>query len=79
LKTYQPEYALIAHETRKEHRKELANMLAQIAMERAARLPPPAPSVSLEAQFRTTIQCIREDLQTAKEVQAGQVLRWLRN
>ena len=41
MRTYQPERALIARETHEENQKELARILDQIAMERAARLPPP--------------------------------------
>ena len=51
MRTYQPERALIARESRNENRNEMAKMLGQIAVERAARLPVP-PSVSLEAQFQ---------------------------
>jgi hypothetical protein len=77
LRTYQPERALIARETRKDNRDELAKMLAQIAMERAARLPPPILPVSLEAQFQESIRKIREDVQRAKDVQSARILRWL--
>jgi len=79
LRTYQPERALLARETRNENRKELSNMLSQIAIERAARLPPPAPLFSLEAQFQKSIQRIRVDVQQAKDVQTAYVLRWLRS
>ncbi len=75
MRTYQPERALIARENRRENRKELANMLGQIAMERAARLPPP----SLEAQFQESIRKIREDVQRAKDVQSAHILRWLQS
>jgi hypothetical protein len=78
LKTYQPERALIARETRKENRDELAKMLAQIAMERAARLPPSLP-VSLETQFQISIHRTREDVQRAKDVQSAHILRWLQS
>jgi hypothetical protein len=74
LRTYQPERALLVRETRIENRKELANMLDQIAMERAARLPP-----SLEAQFQESIRKIREDVQRAKDVQTADILRWLQS
>jgi hypothetical protein len=67
---------LIARETRKENRNELAKILGQIAMERAARLPPP---VSLEAQFQMSIHRTREDVQRAKDVQAAHILRWLQS
>ena len=43
MRTYEPERALIARETYEENRKDLAKMLDQIAMERAARLPPSFP------------------------------------
>jgi hypothetical protein len=79
LRTYQPEHALIARETRKDNRDELAKMLAQIAMERAARLPPPILSVSLEAQFQMNIHRIRKDIQRAKDVQSAHILRWLQS
>jgi hypothetical protein len=69
---------LIARETRKENRDELAKMLGQIAMERAARLPV-LPSVSLEAQFQISIHRIREDVQRAKDVQSAHILRWLQS
>jgi hypothetical protein len=79
LRTYQPERALIARETRRENRKELAIMLGQIAMERAARLPPSIPPISLEAQFQMSIHRIREDVQRAKDVQTAHILRWLQS
>ncbi len=75
MRTYQPERALIAHEIRNENRRELADMLGQIAMERAARLPPPL----LEAQFQESIRKIREDVRRAKDVQSAHILRWLRS
>jgi hypothetical protein len=75
LRTYQPERALIVRESRRENRKELADMLGQIAMERAARRPPP----SLEAQFQESIRKIREDVQRAKDVQSAHILRWLQS
>jgi hypothetical protein len=77
LRTYQPERALIARETYLENRDELAKMLAQIAMERAARLPPSVLPVSLETQFQISIHRTREDLQRAKDVQSADILRWL--
>ena len=80
MRTYQPERALIARETRNENRNEMAKMLDQIAMERAARLPPPSiPQVSLEAQFQMSIHRIREDVQLAKDVQTAHILRWLQS
>ena len=79
MRTYQPERALIARETRKENRNELAKILGQIAMERAARLPLPIPPVSLEAQFQMSIHRTREDVQRAKDVQAAHILRWLQS
>jgi hypothetical protein len=79
LRTYQPEHALIARENRNENRDDLAKMLAQIAMERAARLPPPILPVSLEAQFQESIRKMREDVQHAKDVQSAHVLRWLQS
>jgi hypothetical protein len=77
LRTHQPERALIARETHLENRDELAKMLAQIAMERAARLPPSVLPVSLEMQFQISIHRTREDLQRAKDVQSADILRWL--
>jgi hypothetical protein len=79
LKTYQPERALIARQTRKENNDELAKMLAQIAMERAARLPPSLLPVSLETQFQISIHKTREDIQRAKDVQSTHILRWLQS
>jgi hypothetical protein len=80
LRTYQPEYALIAHETREENRKQLADMLRQIATERAARLPPPPPELtSLETQFQVSIRNGLRDVQRAKDVQSTHILRWLRS
>jgi len=75
LRTYQPEHGLIARENRRENRQELADLLGQIAMERAARLPPP----SLEAQFQESIRKIRLDVQRAKDVQSAHILRWLQS
>jgi hypothetical protein len=72
LRTYQPERALIARETREENRRELARVLDQISRERASRLPTPPP-VSLEVQFQMSIHRIREDVQTAH------ILRWLQS
>ena len=79
MKTYQPERALIARETRKENNDELAKMLAQIAMERAVRLPPSLLPVSLETQFQISIHTTREDIQRAKDVQSAHILRWLQS
>ena len=79
MRTYQPERALIARETHKENRDELAKMLAQIAMERAARLPPSILPVSLEAQIQESIHRIREDVQRAKDIQSAHILRWLQS
>ena len=79
MRTFQPERALIARETRKENRDELAKMLAQIAMERAARLPPSILPVSLETQFQISIHRTREDVQRAKDVQSAHILRWLQS
>ena len=79
MRTYQPERALIARETHKENRDELAKMLAQIAMERAARLPPSILPISLEAQFQMSIHRTREDVQRAKDVQSAHILRWLQS
>jgi hypothetical protein len=79
LRTFQPERALIARETYLENRDELAKMLAQIAMERAARLPPSVLPVSLETQFQISIHRTREDLQRAKDVQSADILRWLQS
>ena len=79
MRTYQPERALIARETRKENRDELAKMLGQIAMERAARLPPSILPVSLETQFQISIHRTREDVQRAKDIQSAHILRWLQS
>ncbi len=79
MKSYQPERALIAREIRKENRDELAKMLGQIAMERAARLPPSILPVSLETQFQNSIRRSREDVQRAKDIQSAQILRWLQS
>jgi hypothetical protein len=79
LRTYQPERALIARETHLENRDELAKMLAQIAMERAARLPPSVLPVSLETQFQISIHRTRKDIQRAKDVQSADILRWLQS
>ena len=79
MRTFQPERALIARETRKENRDELAKMLGQIAMERAARLPPSILPVSLETQFQISIHRTREDVQRAKDVQSAHILRWLQS
>ena len=79
MRTYQPERALIARETRKDNRDNLAKMLAQIAMERAARLPPSILPVSLEAQFQISIHRTREDVQRAKDSQSAHILRWLQS
>ena len=79
MRTFQPERALIARETRKENRDELAKMLAQIAMERAARLPPSILPVSLETQFQINIHRTREDVQRAKDLQSTHILRWLQS
>ena len=78
MKTYEPERALIARETHNENRKDLARMLDQISMERAARLPPSIPQVSLETQFQTNIQRTREDVQRSNDAQTADLLRWLR-
>ena len=79
MRTYQPERALIARETHLENRDKLAKMLAQIAMERAARLPPSVLSVSLETQFQISIRRTREDIQRAKDIQSADILRWLQS
>ena len=79
MRTYQPERALIARQTRKENSDEVAKMLAQIAMERTARLPPSIPLLSLEAQFQESIRKIREDVQRAKDVQSAHILRRLQS
>jgi hypothetical protein len=79
LKSFQPEYALIARETRQENRKQLADMLRQIAVERAARLPPPPELTSLEAQFQASIRNGLRDVQRTKDVQSTHILRWLRS
>ena len=79
MKSFQPEYALIARETREENRRQLADMLRQIAMERAARLPPPPVLTSLEAQFQASVRNGLRDVQRAKDVQSSHVLCWLRS
>ena len=79
MRTFQPERALIARESRRQNRKELDNMLSQIAMERAARLPPPIPPVSLESQFQESIRKTREEVQRNKDAQTAHILRWLQS
>ena len=79
MRTYQPERALIARETHLENRDDLAKMLAQIAMKRAARLPPSVLPVSLETQFQISIHRTRKDIQRAKDVQSADILRWLQS
>ena len=76
MRTYQPERALIARETREENRRELARVLDLISSQRASRYPAPPP-VSLEAQFQMSIHRIREDAQRAKDAQTAHILRWL--
>lgn len=78
MRSFQPEYALIARETRAEDRKQTANILRHIAIERAARLPP-ASRDSLEVQFQQSIRKTREDIQRQKDDQLTNVLRWLRS
>ena len=75
MRTFQPERALIARETHEENRKDLAKMLDQIAMERAARLPPPIPQLSLEQQIQESIRKTRENVQRAKDAQTADILR----
>ena len=77
MRSFQPEYALIARETRAEDNKQLVEILNQIAIERAARLPP-ASRDSLEVQFQQSIRKTREDIQRQKDDQLTNVLRWLR-
>jgi hypothetical protein len=80
LRTYQPERASIARETHEENSRDLAKMLDQIAMERAARLLPPLiPAPSLEAQIQESIHKTREDVQRAKDAQTADILRWLQS
>ena len=80
MRTYEPERCLIARETYEENRKDLAKMLDQIAMERAARLPPPPISPpSLEEQIQESIRKIREDVQRTKDAQTANILRWLQS
>ena len=78
MKSFQPEYVLIARETREENRRQLADMLRQIALERAARLPPPELT-SLESQFQVSVRSGLRDVQRAKDAQSSHVLRWLRS
>ncbi|MBZ5670385.1 MAG: hypothetical protein LAO04_11720 [Acidobacteriia bacterium] len=78
MRTYQPERALIARETREENRRELARVLDQISRERASRLSAPPP-VSLEAQFQMSIHRIREGVQRAKDAQTAHILHWLQS
>ena len=54
-------------------------MLDQIAMERAARLPPSIPPLSLEVQIQESIRKTREDVQRAKDAQTAHILRWLQS
>ena len=79
MKSFQPEYALIARETREENRKQLADMLRQIAMERAARLPPLPELTSLETQFQASVRNGLRDVQRTKDAQSTHILRWLRS
>ena len=79
MKSFQPEYALIARETREENRKQLADMLRQIAMERAARLPPPPELTSLETQFQASVRSGLRDVQRTKDAQSTHILCWLRS
>ena len=79
MKSFQPEYALIARETREENRKQLADMLRQIAMERAARLPPPPALTSLETHFQASVRSGLLAVQRAKDAQSTHILRWLRS
>ncbi|MGO8789334.1 MAG: hypothetical protein ACLQVL_18375 [Terriglobia bacterium] len=79
MRTYQPEHTLIARENRRENRKELADMLRQIAMERAARLPPPPELTSLETQFQVSVRNGLRDVQRAKDFQSAHILRWLQS
>ena len=78
MRTFQPERALIARETREENRRELDRMLAQIAQTRAGRLPA-SPPASLEGRFQESVRKIREDVQLEKEVQTSYILHWLRS
>ena len=78
MRSFQPERALIARETREENRRELARVLDQISRGRASRLPAPPP-VSLERQFQMSIHRTREDVQRAKDVQTAHILRWLQS
>ena len=78
MRTYQPERALIARETREENRRELARVLDLISSERASRLPAPPPA-SLKAQFQMSIHRIREDVQRVKDAQTAHILRWLQS
>jgi hypothetical protein len=68
----------MAREIREERRRELATMLSQITQERTARLSAPPP-LSLEAQFQRSVGNMREDVQRAKDVQTGHILRWLQS
>jgi hypothetical protein len=70
---------LIARETQRENRDDLAKMLAQIAMERAARLPPSTPVLSLEIQIQESIRQTRADVQRVKDIQSADILRWLQS
>ncbi len=79
MRTYEPERALTARETYEENRRDLAKMLDQIAMERAARLPPSILPVSLETQFQISIHRTREEVQRAKDIQSAHLLRWLQS
>ena len=79
MRTYEPERSLIARETHDENRKDLAKMLDQIAMERAARLPPPNPPPSLEEQIQESIRKIRAEVQRTQDAQTAHILRWLQS
>ena len=78
MRTFQPERALLARETREENHRELARMLTQVANDRADRLPA-SPPVSLEAQFQESIRRIRYEVQREKDAQTSYVLHWLRS
>ncbi len=79
MRTYQPERSLIARENRKENRKELAKMLGQIAMERAARLPPPIPRLLSKRSSKKAFARFVRTSSVPKDVQSAHILRWLQS
>ena len=78
MRTYQPERALIARETRRGESKR-AGQHARPDRHGAGSSTATTIPVSLEAQFQESIRKIREDVQRAKDVQSAHILRWLQS